>query len=218
MAETSEQIHPIASPANGDFSSDDRKINIASTGIRHGRRLRRIKCCCYTTGILLILAAAVLTLIFTIFKLKAPTVRVHKLTIGKLDLANGTNMTLNANVWVKNPSFAYFTYNTLVTTLLYRGGVVGESRGAPGKAKARRTTRVNVTVDIMTDRILLDPNFDVDLFTGLVNMSSYTRVGGRMKLFVVIDKKLTVWMRCNMTFNITSRAIQHHKCKRKVKL
>ncbi|GFP91472.1 hypothetical protein PHJA_001291200 [Phtheirospermum japonicum] len=127
-------------------------------------------------------------------------------------------MTLNADVWVKNPDFAYFTYNTLMTTLFYRGAVVGESSGPPGTAKARRTTRVNVTVGIITDRILLDPDFDLDFVSGLVNMSSHTLVGGRMKLFCVIDKKLTVRMSCNMTFNITSRAIQQHDCKRKVKL
>ncbi|KAI3444482.1 hypothetical protein Pfo_001147 [Paulownia fortunei] len=212
MVQTSEQVHPVAPAVDGGFTFEEKET--AATGIRPRRC---ITCCGYIAALLLIQSAAVLTLAFTVFKLKGPSIRVNKLALEKLALINGTNTTLNADVWVKNPNFASFKYGNMTTTLFYRGAVIGEARGPPGRAKARRTTRVNVTVDIITDRILSQPDLDSDLFSGLVNMSSYTRVGGRLSMFI-IKKQMTVKMNCNITINITSRAIQQHKCKRKVKI
>ncbi|KAK6142778.1 hypothetical protein DH2020_023126 [Rehmannia glutinosa] len=117
----------------------------------------------------------------------------------------------------KNPNYASFRYQNTTTTLYYRGAVIGEARGPPGRAKARRTMRMNVTVDVITDRVLNQPDLGSDINSGLITMSSYTVVGGRVKIFVV-KKHVTVRMNCSMTVNITSRAIQQQKCKRKVKL
>ncbi|KAK6142776.1 hypothetical protein DH2020_023124 [Rehmannia glutinosa] len=169
-------------------------------------------------------ATVVVILIFTVFKVKDPVIRMNDVTVERLDLISGTttprpgsNMTLNADVSVKNPNYASFRYQNTTTTLYYRGAVIGEARGPPGRAKARRTMRMNVTVDVITDRVLNQPDLGSDINSGLITMSSYTVVGGRVKIFVV-KKHVTVRMNCSMTVNITSRAIQQQKCKRKVKL
>ncbi|KAL2531110.1 Late [Abeliophyllum distichum] len=220
MAER-EQVRPLA-PASERPSSDDEET--ALQNIKTLKKRRCIKCCGCVAAFLLIEAAVVLILIFTIFKVKDPFIKMNSVTVTKLDLLNGTtprpgsNMSLTADVSVKNPNYASFKYPNTTTTISYRGTVIGDARGPPGKAKARRTMHMNVTVDIITDRILSQPSLGADINSGLIAINSYTRVGGRVKIMKIINKHVTVKMNCSLTINITSRAIHEQKCKRKVKL
>ncbi|PHU09562.1 hypothetical protein BC332_21422 [Capsicum chinense] len=139
---------------------------------------------------------------------------MNGVTVEKLDLVNtggtilpmpkpGSNMTIKADVSVKNPNFASFRYSNTTTTISYHDTVVGEARGPSGKSKARGTTRINVTIDIITDKIVSHPGLQNDITTGLLTMNSYTRVGGRVKLLNMIKKHVIVKMNCSITVNIT---------------
>ncbi|PHT96592.1 hypothetical protein BC332_34482 [Capsicum chinense] len=164
-----------------------------------------------------------------VFKVKDPIITMNGVTVEKLDLVNtggtilpmpkpGSNMTIKADVSVKNPNFASFRYSNTTTTISYHDTVVGEARGPSGKSKARGTTRINVTIDIITDKIVSHPGLQNDITTGLLTMNSYTRVGGRVKLLNMIKKHVIVKMNCSITVNITSQSIQDQKCSKKVKL
>ncbi|KAL8554226.1 hypothetical protein ACS0TY_002435 [Phlomoides rotata] len=215
MVETSEQVRPLAP---GHTSSDDEATSAA--GIRRKRWLR---CCACVGALLLIQATVIVILIFTVFKVKDPVIRMNGVSVDRLDLINGTiprpgtNMSLTADVSVRNPNFASFRYQNTTTAIFYRGAMIGEARGPAGKARARRTMRMNVTVDVIMDRVLSQPGLGSDFSSGLLTMSSYTEVGGRVKILVV-KKHVMVKMNCTMTVNITSQAIQQQKCKRKVKI
>lgn len=219
MVETSEQARPLAPASYRHASSDDEATD--ATGLR---RRRWLKCGGCVASIILIQAIVVVVLIFTVFKVKDPVIRMNGVTVVNLELLNGTttprpgsNMTLNAGVSVKNPNYASFKYQNTTTTLFYRGTVIGEARGPPGRAKARRTMSMNITVDVITDRVVSQPDLGSDMNSGLLTVSSYTVVGGRVKM-LMIKKHVTVRMNCSITINITSQAIQEQKCKRKVKL
>ncbi|KAK4382978.1 hypothetical protein Sango_2823200 [Sesamum angolense] len=219
MVETSEQVRPLAPASDRPISSDDEEAAVTGT-----RRRRWVKCCGCIGAVILVQAIVVVVLIFTVFKVKEPIIRMNAVTVERLELIAGTttprpgsNMTLNADVSVKNPNYASFKYQNTTTALFYRGSEIGEARGPPGRARARRTMRMNITVDVMTDRILSQPDLRSDINSGLIAISSYTRVGGRVKMFI-IKKHVTVTMNCTITINATSQAIQQQKCKRKVKL
>lgn len=94
---------------------------------------------------------------------------------------------------------------------------MGEARGPPGRAKARRTLRMNVTIDVIMDRVVSSPDFATDLGSGLLTMSSFSRVSGQVKILNLI-KRHVVKMNCTTTFNISTQAIKEQSCKRKVKL
>lgn len=94
--------------------------------------------------------------------------------------------------------------------------MIGEARGPPGKSKARRTMQMNITVHIITSRLITHPMLTDDISGGLLPMTTYTRVGGRVKILKLIDKYIVVKMNCSMSVNTTSRTIQDQKCKRKV--
>ncbi|KAF3439952.1 hypothetical protein FNV43_RR18230 [Rhamnella rubrinervis] len=213
-----EQVRPLAPTTDHGPSSDDYEV------AKKLRRRRFIKCCGSLLALIVILAVVVVILIFTVFRVKDPVIRMNKITIIKLELVNntipkpGTNITITADVSVKNPNVASFKFSNTTSTLYYHGTVVGEGRGPPGQSKARRTTRMNITVDIITDRMLSNPNLQSDIGSGLLSMNSYSKVPGRVKILNVIKKHVVVTMNCTMSVNITSQAIQQQKCKRKVDL
>ncbi|XVF22468.1 hypothetical protein REPUB_Repub12eG0175400 [Reevesia pubescens] len=213
-----DQVRPLA-PASGLPSSDDGE---AALHLKKVRRKKWIKCCGCIAALLIILAVVIIILIFTVFRVKEPIIKMNGVMVTNLELINGTtprpgsNISLIADVSVKNPNIASFRYRNTTTTLYYYGTVVGDARGPPGRAKARRTMRMNMTVDIITDRILASPNLIADVSSGTLTMNSYSRIGGRVNMLNILKKHVTVKMNCSMTVNISSRAIQEQKCKRKV--
>ncbi|PON32698.1 Immunoglobulin-like fold containing protein [Parasponia andersonii] len=219
MAEK-EQARPLA-PAADRPSSDDDDI---TAQLKKIRRRKFIKCCGCITALMLIQAVVIIILIFTVFRVKDPVIKMNKITVTQLELANnttpkpGTNMSLTADVSVKNPNVASFKYKNTTTTLYYHGMVVGEARGPPGQAKPKRTMRMNITVDIITDRLMSSPNLVADVGSGLLTMSSYSRIPGRVKMLNIIKRHVVVKMNCTMKVNISSQTIQEQKCKRKVNL
>ncbi|KAL6128633.1 hypothetical protein ACLB2K_071988 [Fragaria x ananassa] len=215
-----EQARPLA-PAGYRPSSDD---NEAALHMKRARRKKFINCCGCITAVVLIQAVVIIILAFTVFRVKEPKIMMNKVTVTKLELVNGTtpkpgtNISLTADVSVKNPNVASFKYSNTTTTLYYHGTVVGEARGPPGRAKARRTMRMNITVDIITDILTTNPNLKTDVGSGLLTMSSYSRIPGRVNMLNIVKKHVVVKMNCTMTVNISSQAIQEQKCKRKVSL
>ncbi|KAB1219514.1 hypothetical protein CJ030_MR3G012310 [Morella rubra] len=215
-----EQVRPLA-PATYRNSSDDDETTLH---IQKIKRKRCIKCCGYIAALMAIQAVVIVILIFTVFRVKDPIIKMNGVTITRLELINnttpkpGVNMSLTADVSVKNPNVASFKYRNTTTTLFYHGAVVGEARVPPGQAKPRRTMQMNISVDIITDRLLSSPNLQADVGSGLLTMSSYSRIPGRVKMLSIIKKHVVVKMNCTMTVNISSRAIQNQKCKRKVNL
>ncbi|XVE77212.1 hypothetical protein DITRI_Ditri13aG0043400 [Diplodiscus trichospermus] len=215
-----DQVRPLA-PASDLPSSDNGE---AALHVKKLRRKKFIKCCGCIAALIIIQAVVIIILIFTVFRVKDPSIKMNNFTITHLELINGTipkpgsNISLIADISVKNPNVASFKYRNTTTTLYYYGTVVGDARGPGGRARARRTMRMNITVDMITDRLLASPNLTSDVNSGTLTMSSYSRIGGRVNMLNIIKKHVTVRMNCSMTVNISSQAIQEQKCKRKVDL
>ncbi|XP_061349924.1 late embryogenesis abundant protein At1g64065 [Gastrolobium bilobum] len=215
MAEN-EQVRPLAQVRDHD---DETTLHLQKLG-----RRKFIKRCACPLAFLLLLAIVIIALIFTVFRIKDPIIKMNGVKVTKLELVNsitpkpGVNMSLIADISVKNPNVASFRYSNTTTTLYYHGIMVGEARGPPGRAKARRTIRMNVTVDVITDRIMSSPDLTTELGSGLLTMNSFSRVPGRVKILNLFKKHIVVKMNCTTTFNISTRAIEEQNCKRKVKL
>ncbi|KAL6565973.1 hypothetical protein OROHE_005028 [Orobanche hederae] len=224
MAETPEQVRPLAPAADRPTISDDEAPTTTTTAAESRRRKRWKKCCAFSAALLLLQAIAVVIIIFTVFRVKDPIIRMKGVTFERLDLISGdslprpgSNITLNVDVSVKNPNFGSFMYQNTTTAIYYRGAVISEAHGPPGRARARRTMRMNLKVDVMMDRVLSQLDLVSDINSGLLTVSTYTAVGGRVKIWM-IKKHVTVRMNCSMVVNITNQAIQKQECRRKVNL
>lgn len=203
---------------------DDDKI-MASSPMK-ARRRRLIQICCCMTALLVILAVVILIiLIFTVFRVKNPKIKLNNLIVTKLELVNGTipkpgaNISLIADISVKNPNVASFKYGDNITTCLYhRGDLVGEARGPPGLVRARRTLRMNLTVDLIADRAMSIPNLSADIGSDILVLDSYTRVGGRANIWNLFKRHVVVRWNCSSKLNMSSLQIYQLNCKRKVHL
>ncbi|XP_050238766.1 uncharacterized protein LOC126688193 [Mercurialis annua] len=213
-----EQPH---SPLVDRTSSNDKE---AATYSKQIRRKRCIKCCGCITIALLIPAIVIIILIFTVFRTKDPFITLNKVIITHMEVINntmipkpGTNISVIADVSIKNPNAVSYKYENTTSVLYYRGVQVGEARGPPGYSKARRTMRMNSTVDLVADKLISNPNLATDVGTGLLTIGSYTILPGKVKVWFV-KKHVTVKMNCTVTVNITSQVISAQKCKSKVDL
>ncbi|KAF5731758.1 hypothetical protein HS088_TW18G00443 [Tripterygium wilfordii] len=216
-----EQVRPLA-PAAERVSSDEDEAALLYRKIRRRRCLKI--CGCITALVLLTIITLILVLVFTVFRVKDPVIKMNNITVTQLELINntiprpGVNMSLIADVSVKNPNYASFKFKNTTTTLYYHGLVIGEARGPPGQSKARRTARMNITVDIITDRLLSAPNLTQEISSGLLDLNAYSRLPGRVKILVIINRHITVKMNCTLSFNLTSQDISDQKCKQSVDL
>lgn len=211
MAEK-DQAKPLTPFSFRTRSDEDEEI---STEVKIRQR-KYIKCCGSVTAVLLVLAVTLLVLGFTVFHIKDPRVRMNSVTLqlrnGNFSLSQGGNITLTADVSVKNPNAASFRYSNSTTTVYYGGSMVGEAQIPSGKAKARRTVRMNLTVDIITDKIAAVPSLANDWSSGALAMNSYTKLSGRVKILNIFKKKVVVQLNCTMTYNVLSQEIQNQKC------
>uniref|UniRef100_A0A7N0UHP7 Late embryogenesis abundant protein LEA-2 subgroup domain-containing protein n=1 Tax=Kalanchoe fedtschenkoi TaxID=63787 RepID=A0A7N0UHP7_KALFE len=218
-----DQVLPLAPSTNGR-STDDASITTGETKLNPRiRRRRYLKICGFISAALLLIAILIIILIFTLFRVRNPIIKLDGVEINNLGTFNGvpqpgTNITLTAHVIVKNPNIASFRYPNTTTMLYYHGNVVGEARGPPGKARAQRSQRITATVDLITGRVMADPNLLTDVASGTLVVGSFTRVGGRMRLLRFVQRHVVVTMNCTVTISVATRSIQQQKCKRHVKL
>ncbi|VVB13854.1 unnamed protein product [Arabis nemorensis] len=218
-----EHVRPLA-PATVLPVSDESDSNHNSKTLR--RRRNRIRCLICVTVTSLILVTIVLALTFTVFKVKDPIIKMNGVRINGLSSTIGTqtqllgaNISMIVDASVKNPNAASFRYSNTTTGIYYKGTVVGEARGPPGRARPHRTARMNMTVDIMMDRMLLNPDLAREVSgSGLVNVGSYTRVSGKVTIMGIVKKHVTVKMNCTMVVNVTGQAIQDVDCKNNIDL
>ncbi|KAJ8427366.1 hypothetical protein Cgig2_000495 [Carnegiea gigantea] len=171
---------------------------------------RRQRWCCLASTLLSIVTVLVIILLVTVFKVREPIVTLNKISLGPTgpdpSLQSGsTNISMTADVSVKNPNPGTFKFSNTTSTIYYRGLVVGDGHGPGGRARARRTLRMNISMAIAMDRVFSSPGLATDMGSGLFTMSSFTRVPGKVKVMVV-KKHVILEMNCT-----------DQKCKRHVR-
>lgn len=180
-------------------------------------------CCGIATALILIIAVVMLVLGFTVLHVKNPKIRMNSVTIVGLDRVNSTgllagngNLTVVADVSVKNSNVAGFKFEDFNSSVLYHEAVVGVAEVPGGVVKARKTMRVNVVYEMMVVKLAGDPKFESDLTAGNLTVRSYTRINGKVNILNIIKRKVTVNMNCSITINVTGRGTAEQDCKNHV--
>ncbi|CDP12090.1 unnamed protein product [Coffea canephora] len=218
-----EQAKPLA-PASHRIHVEEGAEAQSMETKNYSSRRRCIKCCGISTALILILATTMLVLAFTVFRVKKPVLTMNSVKVEGLDVAMeanfrlGTNVTLVAEVSMKNPNVASFKLDNSTTYLYYGGKMVGEAMTPPGHARARRTMHMNITVDILADQLLDVHRLWSDLQAGALPMGSYTRISGKVNILNIIKKRVVVRMNCTMTVDIHSQSMRDQECKKHVSL
>lgn len=178
---------------------------------------RNTKCLAYVAAFIVFQTIIILVFALTVMKIKSPKVRFGTVVVENLGSStNNTSsfdMRLVGQVAIKNTNFGHFKYDSSNVTILYRGMPVGEAVISNGRAKARKTQKFNVTVDISSDKLSGNTNYTSDVGSGFLPLSSQAKLSGKVHLLKVIKKKKSGEMSCTMTVNLQQRSIQDLKCK-----
>ncbi|KAK3227918.1 hypothetical protein Dsin_007787 [Dipteronia sinensis] len=213
-----DQVKPLAAAHHLRSDYEDHEAMSAQSDLR--RKKLYIQCCGCLTVLLLIPVVVFIVLFTTVCHVKNPGMRMNSVSIQRqLEVVDGDqNITLLVDVQMKNPNYASFKFINATSVVYYDGVAVGEGRIPAGMAKARRTLRMNVTVDIVPAKVLMVQKLRSDNMNSETwSLSSYTRIIGKVKMLKIIKKNVVVVLNCSFTYNVSSQAIQD-SCTQRVKL
>ncbi|TVU01678.1 hypothetical protein EJB05_52858, partial [Eragrostis curvula] len=212
-----EPTRPLAvpSPAVHPAATDDAvDAEAATTGrwrsVQYLRRRRcALWCCgCFATTVV-ILGIVALVLALTVFRVKDPVLTLNRVTLEGVDGDIGTarhplsvNATLNADISIENPNVASFRFARSETDFYYAGETVGVAYAPDGEVGADRTVRMNVTLDVLADRISPNVNASDLVFGQEYNITSYTEITGRVNVLGIYRRDLDIKMNCSITLEV----------------
>ncbi|XWS48494.1 hypothetical protein CRYUN_Cryun13aG0082400 [Craigia yunnanensis] len=180
------------------------------------KRKKRMKLFAYAAAFAIFQTIVILVFSLTVMRIKNPKFRVRSITVEDLTYTSTPdspfNMKFNAEVAVKNTNFGHFKCENTTISFDYGGVQVGEAFVAKGRAKARSTRKMNVTVDLNSNNIKANSNLGSDINSGVLILTSHSKLSGKVHLMKLIKKKKSAEMNCTLTVNLVSRAIQDMKC------
>lgn len=159
----------------------------------------------YITESIAFLTIIIVAIVLTFMHKTTPNLRFHSLTVETLTLTNSSfSISLNAQITLKNSNFGQFRFPDGRIAILHRGSAVGDAVIPGGRAKARSTEKMNVTVAVQSR------NDDGEyLSLGKITLWSNATLKGKIR---VIKRRATATMNCTMDVDIRTTAVQNLKC------
>ncbi|KAL1532282.1 late embryogenesis abundant protein-like protein [Salvia divinorum] len=171
---------------------------------------KRRKCLIYTALAIMLQTLIIVAFVLIFMRIKSPKLRLRSITVDSLTASSASfNAKLTGEVAVKNANFGRFKYPESTVSFLYRGSTVGTARVPSGRAKARSTAKLNVTVAAESKN---DRDLGGDLSSGKITLSSHATLEGKVHLFNVIKRKKTATMDCTMDVDTKTRVVQNLRC------
>ncbi|XP_062180382.1 uncharacterized protein LOC133884830 [Phragmites australis] len=201
---------PTVYPASHDAEAEAQ----AATGWRSMQYLRKRRCvlccggCCVTTVV--VVGLLILVLALTVFKVKAPRLTINAVWLTAISAGPGSglaspvaaNATLTADVSLKNPNAAAFRFSQSETDVYYRGKTVSVAYAPAGSVGADRTTRMNVTLDLLGDRLAHAMNGTGLVFGQEYDLDTYTTINGTVKVLGIIKKGVEIRLNCSIVIEV----------------
>ncbi|KAJ4826158.1 hypothetical protein Tsubulata_037360 [Turnera subulata] len=175
------------------------------------------KCPVYLLAAIVLLTAIALVFSLVVLRPNTPDVELSQVIIEDLKYGNyspnpSLNMTLSAEIRIKNSNFGKYEFENSTASVLYEDVVVGEAKLGQGSVSARKTERMSAVVDVRSQRLSDTKNLSRDISSGMLKLSSYARLSGKVLLIKKIKKQKTAIMNCTMTLNLRSRSVQELLC------
>ncbi|KAK4775900.1 hypothetical protein SAY87_023861 [Trapa incisa] len=192
---------------------------------RSRRRRRWTICCAVTVGVLVAVVLLIVILAFTVFKAKRPVTSVNSVSLENLDFSLDVlrvrvdlNLTLDLGITVENPNKVGFRYKNSSALLNYRGKMVGEVPIPADEISAGEKKPINLTLTLLADRLLGDPQVYSDVFSGELPLNTYTKISGKVLLMNIFRIQVDSTASCDLTLYLSSRTVGNQQCKYKTKL
>ncbi|KAJ9679605.1 hypothetical protein PVL29_021510 [Vitis rotundifolia] len=214
MAEKDQQVHPME-PTTAEPKTDVESASGQSEELR--RRKKGMKCLAYVAAFAIFLTAIILAFAVTVMHIKNPKFSLHSIDVEDLSFSPSTtppsfSMRLDAELAVKNTNFGHYKYENSTITLAYRGTKVGEALISKGRARARSTKEIEVTVNVTPSNVSSNSNLASDLNSGILTLTSHGELSGKVHLMEVFKKKKAPQMNCNINIDLVKKEIQDWNC------
>ena len=210
MAEKA-QGYPVA-PANGYARSDEE----AGRSSDEERRQKRKKWALYIIAFVIFQTGIIVLFSMTVMKFRTPKFRVRSVTsFENFDTqASSFNVVMNTQLGIKNTNFGPFKYGNSTVAFYYKGTQIGSVFIPKSKANFRRTKKLNVAVSLVAPTNLAsNSEWTNDVSSGIVPLTSTSRLSGKIEIMFIFKKKRSVNMNCTMDLNISTKQLQNIKCK-----
>ncbi|KAL7203308.1 hypothetical protein ACSBR2_016577 [Camellia fascicularis] len=186
--------------------------------LQRKKRLRR-----FAFIVIFALFALIVTiLVFALvtMRVKTPRVEIRSVNVEGLYVGNSTyNMTLIAQIEIKNKNFGDYKYDRTTMSISHGGVIVGDGVIWKGNVKARDTYRMTVTTKVSSSGLLDASRLSSDISSGVLMLNSEARLKGKVYLMKIwgielqfVKKRKSAEMNCIMELNLTSGVIQNMDC------
>ncbi|KAI4315480.1 hypothetical protein L6164_028281 [Bauhinia variegata] len=209
MAQESQTRRP------GLYQTDDKEIALPVFKSIH-KEERSNKCFVYIFATFVILFALALGFASIVLRVTSPQIELRSATVNHIKYITSPspsfNVTMIAYLTIKNPNFGRFNYDNSTVSVQYEGASVGDGGFGSARLKARETKGMNLTVNMRSTKLLVTGNLTSDINSGMLNLTSYAKLSGKVHLFKIFQKTTTAEMACIMNLNLTSKSIQDFQC------
>lgn len=207
---------PTVYPASSSAHDDGEAANAA--GWRSSQYLRKRRCalCCggCCVGTVVVVGVIILVLALTVFKVKKPRLHMNNVWLTAVSAGPGSgiaapvaaNATLTADVSIKNPNAAAFKFSRTETDIYYKAQTVSVAYAPAGRVGAHGSVRMNVSVDLLADRLARVMNGTGLVFGQEYELDTYTAMNGRVNVLGIIKKDVEIKLNCSVVIEVGGAA------------
>ncbi|XWS48870.1 hypothetical protein CRYUN_Cryun13aG0113600 [Craigia yunnanensis] len=211
------QEHPQAKPLAPveDYPRSDMEFGgIKPKAVR--REEKSGKCLVYFLAIMVIQGAVLLIIVSIFLHARTPEFEIRSVTVRNIKYGNSSapsfNFTLVTEVTVENTNFGDFRFENTTGSVWCGSIVVGEMNIPTGRAQARATERLNVSVDVSSLRISDTKNLSSNISSGLLELNSHVKLSGKVNIMNIVKRRRHPQMNCFMSLNLTGHTVQDLTC------
>ncbi|KAG5533816.1 hypothetical protein RHGRI_027869 [Rhododendron griersonianum] len=216
MAEKDQQIHPIQPQSYSPQSKRDVEATTTEQS-KVARRQKQKKWLLYGVAFVIFQTGIIALFSLTVMKVRNPKFRVRSATFDTFDVVQTTNPSFNLRtnvaLGIKNTNFGPYKYDNSTMYFYYGETEVGSAVIPKSKAQFRRTKKFTISVDLASTSLTGNSQLASDMSSGIVPLSSRSKLSGKVELMLIFKKKKPVDMDCTMEVNIAAKALQNIKCK-----
>ncbi|XP_057466641.1 late embryogenesis abundant protein At1g64065-like [Actinidia eriantha] len=217
MADNDQQVHPMPPQSYNPHPKHDEESSTTNES-KELRRQKQKKWALYIIAFVIFQTGIIVLFTFTVMKFRTPKFRVRSASsFDTFDVQQATpsfNLRMNAQLGVRNTNFGPFKYGNTTIHFYYKGTEVGSTTVRKSKANFRSTKKVNVPVDlVMPNNIASNSDLASDISSGILPLTSQSRLSGKVEIMFIFKKKRTANMNCTMEVNILTKQLQNIKCK-----
>ncbi|GFZ06421.1 hypothetical protein Acr_18g0005910 [Actinidia rufa] len=180
------------------------------------RRQKRKKWALYIIAFIIFQTGVIVFFSMTVMKFRTPKFRVRSATsFDTFDVQPSSfNVMMNTQFGIKNTNFGPYKYSNSTVYFYYRGTQIGSVFIPKSKANFRRIKKLNVAVSLVAPTSLVsNSEWTNDVSSGIVPLTSTSRLSGKIEIMFVFKKKKSINMNCTMDLNISAKQLQNIKCK-----